>query len=314
MRLGAWRRAMIGMRLLPREPAGRLIAVLALVSAAYAASPEEDYFAARDKAIVQEQMLTRLGNRDKAEAIQSVVLADLEKRLLALVGPTSVTGFSSQPKINLETLGEGTDYGKLDGLAYGSSEPGSHDSRLIVTTKSLLVAWLRGHAVEIASARDPVNLDEALRSDTFYALALGDGSAFSRAAEIGIAKPADAEFAVAAIARRSSVIEPSPLDRVVVAVVKNSRVFVADVASATKIPEVPACLALWRAADAKADVIENTSQEDGDDPIPFDQIRKIRETGARDWLACAGRAIGSAPFYPRLEQQAQALVDRMAGG
>jgi hypothetical protein len=291
----------------------RLLAILALVSAAHAASPEDAYLAARDKAIAQ---LKALPADARAEAIQTAALAALQKRLMALIGRSSVKGFSPSPRINLETLRDEPGFGMLDGLAYAPAGKGQEGSRLVATTKSLLAIWLRARAAESdASVRVSAQMETALRSDTFYTFAVGQDAAFSRAAEIEVAKPVGADFAVAALGRWSQDIGPSPLDRLVVAVVKGGRVFVADVEPAAKAPEFPACKAIWDAANAEAGKIIEAYQKGGakDDAL-FDKSTKSQQQGEERWLACAGRAVKAAPFYPRLKSEAQDLVERMAGG
>jgi hypothetical protein len=291
----------------------RLVAILALVSAAYAASPEDAYFAARDKAIARVKALTAANADDaKIEAVQTAALADLQKRLLVLVGPSSVKGFSPSPKINPETLADEPGFGMLDGLAYAAAGKRQDGSRLVATTKPLLAAWLRARAAESdASARAPAEMETALRSNNFYTFAVGSDAAFTRVVEIEVVKPSGAEFAVAALGRWSQDIGPSPLDRLVVAVVKGGHAFVADVEPAAKAPEFPACKAVWDAASAKADKITEDLQKGGaKDDAMFEQSTKAQQQGEAEWLACAGHAAKTAAFYPRLKQEAQDLVDR----
>ena len=297
----------------------RILAILALVCTAFAATPEQAYFAARDKAIAQLKALPRDADVAKGDAMQTAALADLQKRLVDLVGRSSVKGFSPSPKINLETLSDEPGFGMLDGLAYartGKGQKGQDGSRLVVTTKSLLAAWLRARAAESdAALRVPSGMEAALRSNSFYTFAVGDDVAFSRAAEIEVVKPEGAEFAVAALGRWSQDIGPSPLDRLTVALVKGDRVFVADVVPDAKGPHLPACKAIWEAASAKADAIIKAYQKGGakDDAL-FDKSTKAQQQGDEQWLACAGRAVKTAPFYSRLKREAQDLVDRLAGG
>lgn len=78
--------------------------VFALVSGAvFAASPEDDYIAARDKAI---SAIAALENSNEPvetlDAAGAKALADLEKRLSVLVGPLAVAGFPAAGTINLE--------------------------------------------------------------------------------------------------------------------------------------------------------------------------------------------------------------------
>jgi hypothetical protein len=290
----------------------RLIAILALVSAAYAASPQDAYFAARDKAIAEVKTLVAKGQDAKAEAVQKTAFADLAKRLLAIVGPTSTKGFAREATINLTTLADEPGFGMLDGLSYAVKD--QEGSRLVATTKPLLAAWLKGHAGESdASLRVPEDIEAALRSDNFYTFAIGGDAALSRAAEIEVTKPPGADLAVAALGRWSQDIGPSPLDRLTAAVVKGDHVYIADIEPAAKTQEFPSCQAIWDAADAKAEESDKAHGKQEDAAAGGDERAKIQEKGSDDWLACAGRAVKTVPSYSQLRQEAQDLVDRMAG-
>ena len=60
-------------------------------------------------------------------------------------------------------------------------------------------------------------------------------------------------------------------------------------------------------------VLALQNQGDAKDDAQFDKSTKAQQQGDEQWLACAGRAVKAATFYPRLEREAQDLVDRMAG-
>ncbi|WP_245492686.1 hypothetical protein [Mesorhizobium sp. M4A.F.Ca.ET.090.04.2.1] len=72
-------------------------------SAALAASPEDNYIAARDRAIAdiaaQESANAPVETLD-AQNVKA--MADLEKRLSALLGPLAVEGFPATGTINLQ--------------------------------------------------------------------------------------------------------------------------------------------------------------------------------------------------------------------
>ena len=74
---------------------------------AFAASPEDDYIAARDKAISDIAALESSNAQvETLDAENSKAQADLEKRLSAILGPLAVKDFPSTGTINLESLSD----------------------------------------------------------------------------------------------------------------------------------------------------------------------------------------------------------------
>jgi hypothetical protein len=295
-----------------------LAAVLIAASAARAASPEEGYLAARDKALAAMKKLeTAQASDAKMQATETAAFADLLKRLVPIVGPVSVKGFPHPPRVNLETLGDGPGNNMLDGLSFEADPDKPDGARLVVTTKPLFVAWAKASAADAADTADrlPEAAEEAMRSDNFYTGAIGSDAGFSRGLEIEVEKPAGADFAFAALGRWAQDVGPSPLDRIVAGVIKGGRIFVADVDAAAKAPELPACKAVWDAANAKADKLVAADKKGGNkDQKLVDESEKIQEKGNQDWLDCEGQAVKAGATYPALKKEAQDLLARMAGG
>jgi len=292
-----------------------LAAVLIAAPAARAGSPEQSYIAARDKALAAMKKLeTAQASDAKMQATEKAAFADLLKRLLAIVGPVSVKGFSHPPKVNLETLGDGPGNNMLDGLSFLSDPEKPDGSKLVVTTRPLFAAWAKASAADAAN-RVPETLEDAMRSDDFYTGAIGSDASFSRGLEIEVEKPAGADFAFAALGRWSQDVGPSPLDRIVAGVIKGGRIFAVDYEAAAKAPESPACKAVWDAADAKSDKLSAAYQKGGaKDEKLLDESEKTQTQGSQDWLECEGKAVKSGASYPALKTEAQDLVARMAGG
>jgi hypothetical protein len=294
-----------------------LAAVVIAAGAAYAATPEESYLAARDKAIATMKKLEAADASDaKMQAADKAALADLTRRLVALVGPVAVKGFPHPPTVNLETLGDGQGNAMLDGLSFLADPEKPDTSKLVVTTRPLFAAWIKASG-EGADAADrlPEAAEEAMRADTFYTAALESDAAFSRALEIELEKPAGVDFAFAALGRWSQDIGPTPLDRIVAGVVKGGRILVADVEAAAKAPELPACKGVWDAANARYDKLVAAYQKGGSkDEALVEESAKVQDQGGQDWLACEGKAVRAGASYPALKKEAQDLVARMAGG
>ena len=292
-----------------------LAAVLLAAPCAEAGSPVEGYLAARDKALAAMKKLEAANaSNAKIQATEKAALADLQKRLVAIVGPVAIKGFATAPKVNLDTLGDGPGGATLDGLSFEATPDKPDGSKLVVTTRPLFAAWLKAHAAD-ADNHLPETAEAALRTDDFYTLAVAPDAAFSHALEIEVATPEGADFAFAALGRWSQDVGPSAIDRIVAAVVKGDRVVVTDSEAANKAAELPACKDLWETASEKAAELSAAYQKGGaTDEKLIDESEKVRTQGSQDWLACEGKAVKSGAGYPALKKEAQDLVARMAGG
>ena len=106
-------------------------------STAFAASPEDDYIAARDKAIAAIAALnTANAPVETLDAADAKARSDLEGRLSTLLGPLAVADFPPTGTINLESLSDAdVGYGMLDGLRYAKSDD---SPSLVAPTRGLL--------------------------------------------------------------------------------------------------------------------------------------------------------------------------------
>ncbi len=281
---------------------------------AVAASPEEAYAAARDAAFALIAKLVKAHvDNAKVDAADAAALADLQKRLIEIIGPVAIPGFPGPAKINLETLGSGVGFGKLDGLEFtaGNAEDAPF---VVVTTKTLLQAWLKRRAADPdASQRVPAAIDAALRSNSFYTFAISSDAAFSIAADLDIAEPG-ADFAYAALGRWAQDIGPSPLDHVVVAVGKGVRAYFADFVAKARVQDVPACKAVWDKAEAAAEKFDEAYRVSGmKDQTLADKSNEAEDQGDKAWFACVRARARSEKFYPALLSEAQRTADRLAG-
>ena len=116
------------------------LALLLLPVAAFAASPEDDYIAARDKFIAQFKLKEDEQVTDAIAKAEVAARADLEKKMQALIGASGIKGVPEPGKLNLESLIMGDmGFGMLEGLKYdlkGGTE-------LLVTTRSFVERWLK---------------------------------------------------------------------------------------------------------------------------------------------------------------------------
>lgn len=283
-------------------------------SVTFAASPEDDYIAARDKAI--SDIAAQESSNAAVEALDAAnekARADLEKRLSALLGPLSVKDFPATGTINLESLSASDiGFGMLDGLRYAKSDEGPS---IVATTRGLAERWLQSKADEDdESLKLPTNLGEALKLDGFYAQAIGSDAAFVKTLDFALKKPEGADIAVARLGGWTQDVGPIYDQQVVVAVVKGDRVLIAEAPAAPAVPKIAACEALWTAADATAQKFQQEYQgSDLKDQQAYDSANAAWEKGDGDYRACMGERLPDDPTFPALLAQAQELADHIAG-
>ncbi|MGC2787618.1 MAG: hypothetical protein WA397_28055, partial [Roseiarcus sp.] len=291
-----------------------VLALSLTAGGALAASPEADYLAARDKAIAEVKALENSkASQSAIDAAMDKALADLTKRLKDIVGPVSVKGFSGPGRLNLDTLsGNQVGYGNMDGVAYVDERPTSmNPPRVVITTRSLLTAWLEGKAKdEDKESRLPTDVEAAVRQENFYS---GSDVAFAKYADLPVMKPPGADLAVAALGLFRQDIGPFPPDAIVATVVKGDRVFVANIPHTAPIGKIPACEAIWTEASRKADNLQAEYRASGlKNKKLFEEGIQAGDQGDRDARACFNARAPEQSFFAGLTKEAQSLVDRLA--
>ena len=283
-------------------------------SAALAASPEDDYIAARDKAIAD---IAAQANTNTAietiDAQNEKALADLKQRLDAILGPLTVKDFPTTGTMNIQSLNSSDiGYGMLDGLRYAQSEDGPS---IVASTRGLTERWLKSKAGETeADFKLPGDLGEALKLDGFYTQAIGSDAAFAGTLDFPLKKPGGADAVVARLGGWTQDVGPIYDQHVVVALVKGDRVLIAEAPAAPAVPKIAACDSLWAAADAAAQKTQQTDQNsDQDDSSATDAANAAWENGDAEYRACMAQRLPSDPSFPALLKQAQDLADSMAG-
>jgi hypothetical protein len=285
-----------------------------LAGGALAASPEDEYVATRDKDIARVKRLTAAKADDaKIQAEQDKMLADLGKRLDAILGPFAIAGYPATGKISLETLSDSEiGFRMLDGLVHSAGDNGP---QVVVTTRVLVERWLRVKPDDKdPEQRLPADVDAALRLDRFYSVAIADDAAFGKTADLAVTKPKGADFVVAELGGFAQDIGPNPTQQIVVALQKDGRIYIATQPPKSPIGMVAACEAIWSAAAKKAEAMQKTYQQSGakDDKL-FDASTKVEDQGDKDYRACLVARTPQEAFYPALVKEAQELADRLAG-
>jgi hypothetical protein len=290
-----------------------LTALAALLPlAAQAASPQESYLTSRNRSIAEFKRLEDANKvNDAASKREERARDDLANKLRAVVGAVAVDGFAGPGKLSLESLYP-SDIGaeQLDGLVYS----GADDSRLLVTTVPLAETWLRARRTSWPQGTTaPQKLDQALKSEDFYTLAISPDAAVFRFAELPIGMPAGARLAFAMLDLRAQDETGTALpNEIIVSVVRDGELFVANTPAKARISQVPACEQVWRDYDAKSKAAEAAYQASNPkDEKLFERSSKLQEEGSKAFRRCfAERANGEA-FFAEVTKQAQALVDRM---
>ncbi len=280
---------------------------------AVAASPEDDYFVARDKDIARVKHLEAAKTDDKKlQAEQDKMLADLQKRLEAMVGPFAVAGYPVAGKFTLETLSTGDiGFGQLDGVVHSAADDGP---QVIVTTRGLVDRWLRKRSAEKdKDSRLPADLEAAARDDNFYTFSVSEDAAFGKTADLAIAKPAGVDFVVAALGGFAQDIGPNPRQEIVVTLQKNGRVYIASQVAKTAIAKIDACEAVWAAATKKSEDLQAAYRKsDLKNEKLFDEGAKAEDQGDKDYRACLNAKIPQQPYDAALVKEAQEIADRLA--
>lgn len=283
-------------------------------SAAFAASPEDDYIAARDKAISAIAALASSNAPvETLDAAGAKALADLEKRLSALVGPVTVKDFPATGTINLESLSDADiGFGMLDGLRYAKGDNGPS---LVATTRGLLERWLQSRAAETdESFKLPAGIDAALKLDAFYTQAINSDAAFEGTLDFPLKKPEGADLAFARLGGWTQDLGPIDDQQVIVTLVKGNSVMIASASAARPVPKIAACDAVWTAANAAAQKFQEAYQaSDLKDETAFDAANAALEKGDADYRTCMGEHLPDDPAFPALLKQVQELADHMAG-
>jgi len=275
-----------------------LAILLAFAAAAPAASPVQDYLAARDAYLTQFKGSAPGGSDNPVTAAHDRALGDLEARLRGIVGPTRLEGFPAEGKINLDSLAEGdSSLGLLDGLVHAAPDG---KTRIVVTTRELLDRWLAGHRHWWNDKNDmPEGLEPALKSEAFYTQALYTDAYFFQFVDLPVARPSDATFAFAALVGRAQDVGLETPDEAVVTVLRGGRAYVIVAPAAVEAKTTPQCLQGWKKAEKQAETADTERGE------------QLRDAGYRAYRRCFAAQAQRQGWFPALKKQAQALIDAL---
>jgi hypothetical protein len=284
-----------------------LLVLGATLGSASAATPEEDYLAARDAYI---KTFTHGAHDDSSDKAHQRALDDLQAKLRRIIGPVSIKVFPREGAINLEALDQGDGgFGRLDGIVYGADPD---KQRVLVTTTGLLDTWLKTHRDQWTHSTLPPDIGAALKHDDFYSQALSTDAAFVSYAEIPVKKPAWATHAVALLNTHTQDTAPPFATEMTVAVRSNDRLFVVMTQTTIKAGPIATCdeehARLAKQAEAASDADQKAG---GKDPALHDKAEQLARKADGVYPGCFATNAPNAGFFPALVKQAQALVDAL---
>jgi hypothetical protein len=301
-----------------RHRSGRVkalvLAVLLLAPiGALAASPEDDYIAARDRCIAELKTLEAPEDWPAHRVLQEKDTKDLEQRLKAMIGPFAAAGFPAEGKLDADLYLGDPSFGEIDGLLYGDKD---YDDGVIVTTDGLLDKWLLRHPRRWSKIELPRSAAAAVGTEAFYTQGLNRQGDVARYAIIPIVAPPGAKFAQAMLATSDVGPEiPATPDRPFVALEKGGRVFIVSARPATPMKGIAACDAVLATYDKKIDVAEK-AHADASDPKSQDELgklaAKLHDQGQAAFLSCFKDKIKTTPEFEAATKQAAAIVEALA--
>ncbi len=270
----------------------RTLLLVALATFAVDASADtlaDAYWSVRERATAR---LAALAHADakpaKIRAVEDAALRELERRVIAMVGPVAVEGYATLPTSHVVALAEGPDFGLLDGVSFAAL--GARGGELLVTTETLLDHWLKTNGPKAAALLGGL---AALRSDAFYSDAFNPENGVDIVADLALKAPPGASLIVAKFGRFGWATDTPPHALLIVSVVRDGKIFVAVSPPKTKISDIAAC---------PYHKLSDDPDEFG--PYPGDDFEA--------WRTCERRNLSSALFYVDLRREAQQLAERLA--
>ena len=276
----------------------------AIASRASAATLEEDYIATRDAAVARLTAASEK-NADRAAKEEKAELADLEKKMRAIIGPLQIQGMKAEGTLNMDTLlGHGDGFGELDGLKFGAADERTH---VIVTTDGLLQRWLKGH-----HDRMPPILREAAAIDAFYSQAISPDVAVLKYTVVPIEAPAGATLVYAMLGSWTQDTPPHSADEAFLVLARAGKVFIATDTLETPIGPIPACEAIRHDFEKKADdELAAYRASDLKDQASLKRSEDLGQQGEKAFLSCFAERAAQEPSFAAAKKEVQDLLGRL---
>jgi hypothetical protein len=275
---------------------------------------EADYLKARDAYVARFDPGDKQVDADKIDKLQKPALADLQARLRKIIGRLRIKGATGEGTINMDTLLKGDmGYGALDALAYKID---GGRAQVVATTSGLVANWLDAHKAwwDKGEANVPPEAHAALRFDGFYTQALVGDAAITKFADLPVATPTGADFAVAMLDRRQQADFSGAPDEIIVALMREGRLTIVTEPAQPKLAPIAACEKVWKDYEDKANAqMEGAPASASKDEAAGNDSETTRADGDRAFRACYGEKVKALAAYPKLLAQAQRLLDAAAG-
>jgi hypothetical protein len=111
---------------------------------------------------------------------------------------------------------------------------------------------------------------------------------------------------------RAQEMVPGVPDELLVAVISGKRVFIASSPVKAKVAAIAACDAVWKGYEQKMDeALAAYDRTDPKDEKLFEAYTRLEDDADKAFRGCYAEEATSAPFYPDLIKQAQAVANSL---
>ena len=301
-------------RRLALQTAGVFLLAASLPLAAVAGQADDDYIAARDKAVAALTAAEKAGvNPDDLYKRDETALAELQKRMAALLGPLTFKGLNAPPSFSPGTLLDGQmESGEPDGLRFSDAD---FTTRLLVSPEPVFTSWLAARArEENAPPALASGIKGAMATDIFYTDAISSDAAFTLYAPLPVAA-VDGETVYAALGLFSQDVTANQVpDSIVITRIANGRVIIGATEAKVAIKAVPACDQVWKTYAAKAKTLRAAAQKSKKEDDPrWDDASRAEDEGSAAYRACFAKEAKSQPFFAGAVARAEALLQTARG-
>ncbi|MFG1299675.1 hypothetical protein V5F49_07745 [Xanthobacter sp. V3C-3] len=280
------------------------------------AGPQEDYVAARDKAIA-DSIAAAKAQKSGDDAVikrEEAARKDLAKKLAAALGPLKFKGLGG-PEYSLQLFiyDESAPTRQLDGLAFASKD---YSTRLVVAPESQFQAWLAARAKDPeAPAALAGGVKPAMTTSEFYGDALGfENGYFQPYIDLPVtAPPGETAFAVLG-QQLDDVSGNSAPNELFIVRIADGKAIAGVTGAKLAIKPIPACDAVWKPFKAKADALQKQVEKDNKNEDPrWEEITKIQDEGSVAYRACFAKEAPAQPFFAAAVKKAEAFLATTRG-
>lgn len=289
-------------------------AILCLGTMAARAETVESYMAARDRYVADIQKLDAdPAKQDAMFALDDKAREDLQKRMMALLGPLAFKGLEKTPRFSPEALYEGDiGSGRPDGLIYADKKD---ETRIFVAPEAVFANWLAAEAKgEGADPRFREGVKASLGSNTVYTQAVGQDAAFDGFLALPVtAKDGETVYAATGLFSQDGEGEYPP-NSIVVARVAEGRVMLAAAPVSEPRKSIAVCSQAYKKAAAKAEQMMNAARKGSTlDDAKIQQAMQAQGDAVTAYRKCFAAEAPKQAFFAPLVARAEALLEKTRG-